>query len=187
MILIIGGAYQGKLDYAKSALGVTPEQVFACTGREIDFSKCCIYRLEEYSLACVRAGVEPAEVDRLCDLLAAAGRFDPIDESLMDSGSVIAGCTGAWACMFIEALADGAVQTGMPRPKAVEYAAQAVLGAAALVLESGKHPGQLKDEVCSPGGSTIVGVHAMETGGVRAAAMDAVTQAFARTKEMGKS
>lgn len=132
-------------------------------------------------------GVEPAEVDRLCDLLAAAGRFDPIDESLMDSGSVIAGCTGAWACMFIEALADGAVQTGMPRPKAVEYAAQAVLGAAALVLESGKHPGQLKDEVCSPGGSTIVGVHAMETGGVRAAAMDAVTQAFARTKEMGKS
>ena len=61
MILIIGGAYQGKLDYAKSALGVTPEQVFACTGREIDFSKRCIYRLEEYSLACVRAGVEPAE------------------------------------------------------------------------------------------------------------------------------
>ena len=61
MILIIGGAYQGKLDYAKSALGVTPEQVFACTGREIDFSKRCIYRLEEYSLACVRDGVEPAE------------------------------------------------------------------------------------------------------------------------------
>ena len=61
MILIIGGAYQGKLDYAKSALEVTPDEVFACTGREIDFSKRCIYRLEEYSLACVRAGVEPAE------------------------------------------------------------------------------------------------------------------------------
>ena len=124
------------------------------------------------------------EVQQLCDYLKASGRFDRIDESLMDAGSVIAGCTGAWACMMIEALADGAVQTGIPRKKALEYAAQAVKGAAALVLESGKHPGQLKDEVCSPGGSTIVGVHAMERGGLRAAAMNAVTEAFEKTKQM---
>ncbi len=131
--------------------------------------------------------VRPEETEELCTLLQGAGRFDPIDESLMDAGSVIAGCTGAWACMMIEGLADGAVQTGIPRPKAIEYAAQAVLGAAALVLESGKHPGQLKDEVCSPKGSTIVGVHAFERAGLRGAAMDAVTEAFERTNQMKKS
>lgn len=131
--------------------------------------------------------VQPQETEELCKLLQAAGRFDPIEESLMDAGSVIAGCTGAWACMMMEGLADGAVQTGIPRAKAIEYAAQAVMGAAALVLESGKHPGQLKDEVCSPAGSTIVGVHAFERAGLRGAAMDAVTEAFARTNQMKQS
>ena len=127
------------------------------------------------------------ETDELCRMLAAAGRFDAIDESLMDAGSVIAGCTGAWVDMLLDALAAGAVETGLPRAKARQYAAQAVLGAAALALESGKHPGQLKDEVCSPAGSTVAGVHARERAGLRGAAMDAVTAAFARTREMGKS
>lgn len=127
------------------------------------------------------------EADELCQMLAAAGRFDAIDENLMDAGTVIAGCTGAWVDMLLDALADGAVETGLPRTKARQYAAQAVLGAAALALESGKHPGQLKDEVCSPAGSTIAGVHALERAGLRGAAMDAVTAAFARTREMGKS
>ena len=132
------------------------------------------------------------EADELCRMLA-AGRFDAIDESLMDAGSVIAGCTGAWVDMLLDALADGAVETGLPRAKARQYAAQAVLGAwvdmllDALALESGKHPGQLKDEVCSPAGSTVAGVHALERAGLRGAAMDAVTAAFARTREMGKS
>ena len=127
-----------------------------------------------------------AQAAELCTLLAAAGEFDVIDEGLMDAGSVISGCVGAWAQMFIEALADGAVEAGVPRAKAQKYAAGAVLGAAALALESGRHPGQLKDEVCSPAGSTIAGVHALERAGLRAAAMDAVAAAFARTKEMGK-
>ena len=103
-----------------------------------------------------------AQAAELCTLLAAAGEFDVIDEGLMDAGSVISGCVGAWAQMFIEALADGAVEAGVPRAKAQKYAAGAVLGAAALALESGRHPGQLKDEVCSPAGSTIAGVHALE-------------------------
>ena len=127
-----------------------------------------------------------AQAAELCTLLAAAGEFDVIDEGLMDAGSVISGCVGAWAQMFIEALADGAVEAGVPRAKAQKYAAGAVLGAAALALESGRHPGQLKDEVCSPAGSTIAGVHALERAGLRAAAMDAVAAAIARTKEMGK-
>ena len=127
-----------------------------------------------------------AQADELCALLAAAGEFDVIEESLMDAGSVISGCVGAWAQMFIEALADGAVEAGVPRAKAQKYAAGAVLGAAALALESGRHPGRLKDEVCSPAGSTIAGVHALERAGLRGAAMDAVAAAFARTREMGK-
>ena len=98
MILIIGGAYQGKLDYAKSALGVTPDEVFACTGREIDFSKRCIYRLEEYSLACVRDGVEPAEVDRLCDLLAAAACQSEKRRAIETSKNTAIGYTGSGSC-----------------------------------------------------------------------------------------
>ncbi len=127
-----------------------------------------------------------AQAQEVCALLAAAGEFDRIDESLMDAGSVISGCVGAWVQMFMEGLADGAVEAGIPRLKAQKYAAGAVMGAAALALESGRHPGQLKDEVCSPAGSTIAGVHALERAGLRGAAMDAVAAAFARTKEMGK-
>ena len=88
--------------------------------------------------------------------------------------------------LTFEALADGGVACGLPRAKAQEYAAQMVLGSAKLVLESGKHPGELKDAVCSPGGSTIQGVRVLEEHGLRGAVMDAVIASYNKTKEMGK-
>ena len=118
--------------------------------------------------------------------LSHAGKLDPLPESLMDAGSAVAGCGPAFAAMFMEALADGGVKCGLPRQKAMQYAAQMLLGTAQLHLQTGEHPGQMKDAVCSPGGATIAGVEVLEKGGLRSAAMAAVTAAFLRTKELGK-
>lgn len=120
-------------------------------------------------------------------MMSASGRCDEIYEPMMDAACALSGCGPAFAYLFAEALADGAVACGLPRDRAMTYAAATVEGAMRMILETGAHPGALKDAVCSPGGSTIAGVHALERGGLRAAAMDAVTAAFARTKELGKS
>ncbi len=90
------------------------------------------------------------------------------------------------ACLFMEALADGGVTCGLPRQKALLYAAKMLEGTARLMLETGQHPGEMKDAVCSPGGSTIAGVRALEEHGFRAAAMGAVIAALERTAELGK-
>jgi len=118
--------------------------------------------------------------------LAPAGLLDPLEERLIDAGSAISGSGPAYVYMFIEALADGAVACGIPRAKALEYAAATVIGAGEMVLTTGQHPGALKDAVCSPGGSTIAGVRALENKGLRAAAMEAVIATCSRNKELGK-
>ena len=119
-------------------------------------------------------------------MMKEAGRFDELPENLIDAGSAVSGCGPAFVYMFIEALADGGVACGLPRQKAQEYAAQTLLGAAEMVLKSGMHPGALKDAVCSPAGSTIQGVRALEAGGFRGDIFEAVAAAYEKTKELGK-
>lgn len=129
---------------------------------------------------------DAAVADFLSDMRF-AGSLDSIDEKLIDAACSLSGCGPAFAYLFIEALADGAVACGVPRDKALQYAAATVAGAAEMVLTTGKHPGALKDAVCSPGGSTIEGVKALEEHGFRGAVMDCVAAAFRRNKELGKS
>lgn len=120
----------------------------------------------------------------LVGMLAPGGLVERVDEHTMDVACPVYSCSPAFGCMFIEGLSDGGVQIGLPRDKAIRYAAQGILGAAALVLESGKHPEQLKDEVCSPGGTTIVGVNTLEQHSFRAASSQAIIRAYARMREL---
>ena len=116
--------------------------------------------------------------------MAKAGRLSPLPEHLIDAGSCVAGCGPAFVDLFLEALADGGVACGLPRASALEFAAQMMVGSAKLVLESGKHPGALKDAVCSPGGTTIQGVRALEKAGFRGAVMDAVIAAYEKNFDL---
>ena len=121
-----------------------------------------------------------------CQLLQHVGLLFEISEGLIDAATGLAGCGPAFVYLFIEALADAGVQTGLPRETALQMAAQTVLGAGQLVLESKQHPGVLKDQVCSPGGSTIAGVASLEAHAFRGTVMEAVKKAYKRTKKLGK-
>ena len=114
------------------------------------------------------------------------GLLDSLDEKLIDAASALSGSGPAYMYVFLEALADGAVACGIPRQKAYDYAAMTMAGAAQMYLNTKTHPAALKDAVCSPAGSTIAGVKALEEGAFRAAVMNCVTAAFNRNKELGK-
>lgn len=129
-------------------------------------------------------GVTKEEEEAFLSSMAFAGRLLAAPERLIDAGSSVSGCGPAFADLFVEALADGGVACGLPRAMALELAAQMLLGSAKLILESGKHPGELKDEVCSPGGTTIQGVRALEEGGFRAAVMNAVIAAYEKNFDL---
>lgn len=122
-----------------------------------------------------------ADYEFFKNLMKPAGLVDELEERLIDAASAVSGCGPAFCYMFIEALADGGVAVGLPRDKAMKYAAKMVEGAGKMVLESGDHPGKLKDAVCSPGGTTIQGVRTLEERGFRGAAMDAVIADYEKT------
>ena len=130
-------------------------------------------------------GVAEADEKAFLTCFAQAGVLDKLPEAKIDAASALSGCGPAFVYAFAEALADGAVECGVPREKANTYAAQTLLGAAKMLKEFG-HPADLKDAVCSPGGTTIAGIHALEKAGFRSAAMDAVFAAYQRTLELKK-
>jgi pyrroline-5-carboxylate reductase len=130
--------------------------------------------------------VHEMKISELEKILAGAGTVDRLDERYMDAVTGLSGSGPAFVYLFIEALSDGGVLAGLPRDRALRYAARTVLGAAAMVEETGKHPGELKDMVTSPGGTTIAGVATLEAGAFRSAAIHAVEAAWRRAVELGR-
>ena len=120
-------------------------------------------------------------------IFAAAGKVAVVEDRVFTPANGISGCGPAFVYAFIEAIADGGVRYGVPRALAYELAAQTLIGAAKMVQETGAHPGALKDAVCSPGGTTIEGMYALEKGGMRAAVMDAVGATVEKTIRLSKS
>ena len=114
------------------------------------------------------------------------GLVDPIEERLMDGVSALSGSGPAYLYVMMEAMADGAVACGIPKEKALEYAAMTMAGAAEMYLQTHTHPAALRDAVCSPGGSTIAGIRVLEQNGFRGAVMDCIAAAYQKNKELGK-
>lgn len=130
--------------------------------------------------------ITESEVETVKEILNCAGKVEVVQEKLMDCVTAVSGSGPAFVFMFIEAMADAAVRCGMPRNQAYTYAAQTVYGSSGMVLESGKHPAVLKDMVCSPAGTTIEGVAALESNGFRNSIIEAVTAACKKSIELGK-
>lgn len=135
---------------------------------------------------CYNRLVSQARLEDWLRDMAGCGCLDPLEESLIDAATALAGCGPAYLYLFLEALADGAVACGLPRDKAMSYAAATMAGAAQMVLATGRHPGALKDAVCSPGGSTIQGLRVLEQRGFRSAAMDCVIAAYEKSRSLGR-
>lgn len=140
--------------------------------------------LEGCTGVCVGDNVTEEETEQVLTLLRSFGVASVVPERLMDVVVGVSGSSPAYVFMFIEAMADEAVAAGMPRKQAYEFAAQSVLGSARMVLETGKHPGELKDMVCSPGGTTIQAVKVLEEKGMRAAVMDAMDACIEKSRSM---
>ena len=137
-------------------------------------------------LYCFENSITDDEQKEFAEIFSFAGIIDRIDEKLIDAASAVSGCGPAFVYLFIEALADGGVMCGLPRDKALSYAANTLKGAAEMVIKTSAHPGELKDAVCSPGGTTIEGVRALEEGSFRADSMNAVIKAYEKTLKLKK-
>lgn len=141
---------------------------------------------EGMSALCRNKYATEEELNEIKKIFESFGEAEIVKESLIDGVIAVSGSSPAYVFMFIEAMADAAVVEGLPRDKAYKMAAQAVLGSAKMVLETGKHPGELKDMVCSPGGTTIEAVAKLEEKGFRAAVISAMKRCADKSREMSK-
>ena len=128
----------------------------------------------------------PGDLETAQAIFEAVGRVVVLEEEHMDAVTGLSGSGPAYIALVVEALADGGVKVGLDRQTAMTLATQTVLGSARLLLETGAHPGQLKDMVTSPGGTSIAGIHTLETGGLRRTLIDAVERATLRSRELGR-
>ncbi|MGV8981180.1 pyrroline-5-carboxylate reductase [Clostridium sp.] len=138
------------------------------------------------SALCANRNVNKEELQDVVDIFESFGKIELLEENLIELVPAVSGSSPAYVYMFIEALGDGAVLQGMPRDKAYRMAAQAVLGAAKMVLETGEHPGKLKDNVCSPGGSTIAAVYTLEKNNFRGSVISAMESCTEKSIKMGE-
>lgn len=170
------------------AAGKTMEWIGNAFGRQVKLIRCMPNTPALVGAGCTafcaNDRVSGAEKKQAADWLGSFGTVSEVPERLMDTVVGVSGSSPAYVFLFIEAMADAAVAEGMPRRQAYEMAAQAVLGSAKMVLETGKHPGELKDMVCSPGGTTIEAVKVLEEKGLRAAVMDAMAACIQKSREL---
>ncbi len=173
------------------AAGITAQSICSMAGAQLPVIRIMPntpVAVEKGVVLCCKNDLVTDEVlEDFVSELKYAGRIDMLPEKLFDPATAVSGCGPAYAYMFIDALADGAVSCGVPREKALEYAACVLAGAAEMVLTSKKHPGALKDAVCSPGGSTIEGVRVLEQEGFRSAVINCVVAACEKNRELGKN
>lgn len=139
---------------------------------------------EGITAVCPNENVLAQELDEVCRIFRGFGKAEVISESLMDAVIAVSGSSPAYIFMLIEAMADAAVAEGMPRAKAYQFASQSVLGSAKMVLETGKHPGELKDMVCSPAGTTIEAVRVLEEKGFRSSIMECMHACAEKSRNM---
>ena len=141
---------------------------------------------EGMSALCANRNITKEELQDVVSIFESFGKIEILEEKLIDVVPAVSGSSPAYVYMFIEALGDGAVLQGMPREKAYKMAAQAVLGAAKMVLETGEHPGKLKDNVCSPGGTTIEAVYTLEKNNFRGTVISAMESCTEKAIKMGE-
>lgn len=176
--LIVSIAAGRDMKFLKEAFGRTDCKIIRCMPNTPALV------LEGCTGVCAGENVTEEELNQVLSLLQSFGVASVVPERLMDVVVGVSGSSPAYVFMFIEAMADEAVAAGMPRKQAYEFAAQSVLGSAKMVLETGKHPGELKDMVCSPGGTTIQAVKVLEEKGLRAAVMDAMEACIEKSRNM---
>jgi len=133
---------------------------------------------------CFSKNMSEEEKERVCKILNGFGVVETVDENIMDTVGSVSGSSPAYVFMFIEAMADAAVLNGMQRDKAYKFAAQAVLGSAKMVLETGMHPGELKDMVCSPAGTTIEAISYLEKNKFRGNVIEAINVCINKSKQI---